>query len=179
MARSQWDLRFCLRRLTMIDVETMAEIRLGWLEKAIAGLDRLAVWRGRTVGPAHLVTGTTGEDAALFYLRRKGYTVVARRWKSSKKPGDIDLIAWHGPVLCFIEVKTRTAHGLAPAEFAVDSHKRRVLRQLARQYVLQLPQPDAPPVRFDTVSVYLVPNKEREFVHFEDAFGWRERREYF
>ena len=173
------DLRFWLRRLKMITVEVTAKIRLAFLEKTIAGLDRLAVWRGQPAGPAHLITGIAGEDAALFYLRRKRYTIVARRWKSSKRPGDIDLIAWNGPILCFIEVKTRTAHGLAPAEFAVDWHKRSVLRRLARQYVMQLPQPTAPPVRFDILSVYLVPNKEREFVHFEDAFGWRERREFF
>ena len=43
-------------------------------------------------------------------------------------------------MLCFIEVKTRTAHDMTPAEVAVDSHKRAVLRRLARRYVRQLPQ---------------------------------------
>jgi putative endonuclease len=173
------DLRFWLSRLRMIDVERIAGIRLAWLEKVIAGLDRWSRWRGRILGPAHLITGTMGEDAALFYLRQKGYTVVARRWKSGKRPGDIDLIAWQGPMLCFIEVKTRTAQDMTPAEVAVDWHKRIVLRRLARQYVRQLPQAEAPPVRFDIISVYLVPKQERKFVHFEDAFGWIERREDF
>jgi hypothetical protein len=31
-----------------------------------------------------------------------------------------------------------------------------------------------PPVRFDILSVYLIPHKEKEFVHFEGAFGWSE-----
>jgi putative endonuclease len=53
-----------------------------------------------------------------------------------------------------------------------------VLRKLARHYVRQLPTRDAPPIRFDILSVYLVPGKEREFVHFEAAFGWSERREW-
>jgi putative endonuclease len=61
---------------------------------------------------------------------------------------------------------------------AVDEHKRNVLRKLARHYVRQLPTRDAPPIRFDILSVYLVPGKEREFVHFEAAFGWSERREW-
>jgi putative endonuclease len=103
--------------------------------------------------------------------------VVARRWASGELPGDIDLIAWQGPMLCFVEVKTRTAHDATPAEVAVDSHKRTVLRRLARQYVRQLPQETAPPVRFDVLSVYLVPGKKQEFVHFESNFGWSERRE--
>jgi putative endonuclease len=99
---------------------------------------------------------------------------VARRWSSGEIPGDIDLIAWQGPFLCFIEVKTRTAHDIAPAEVAVDSHKRSTLRRLARQYVRQLPQLSAPPVRFDVLSVYLVPGKKQEFQLFAGAFGWSE-----
>jgi putative endonuclease len=113
--------------------------------------------------------------AALFYLRRKGYIVAARRWSPGDVAGDLDLIAWQGPILCFVEVKTRTAHDASPAEIAVDWHKRDVLRRLARRYIRQLPQQTAPPVRFDVVSVYLVPGKEAEFVHFEGAFGWSER----
>jgi putative endonuclease len=115
-----------------------------------------------------------GEDAAFFYLRRKGYTVVARRWSSGDLPGDVDLIAWNGSMLCFIEVKTRTAHDLTPAEAAVDRHKRANLRRLAHRYVRQLPQSVAPPIRFDVISVYLVAGQEREFVHFEGSFNWNE-----
>jgi putative endonuclease len=104
--------------------------------------------------------------------------MVARRWSSGYQRGDLDLIAWQGPLLCFIEVKTRTAHDMAAAEVAVDEHKRNVLRKLARHYVRQLPTRESPPVRFDILSVYLVPGKEKEFVHFESAFGWTERREW-
>lgn len=148
-----------------------------FLERALAGLDGIAKWRKRASElPVHLIVGLEGEDAAYFYLRRKGYTVVARRWTSGNLRGDVDLIAWQGPLLCIVEVKTRSAHDLAPAEAAVDSHKRHMLRRLARQYVRQLPQETAPQVRFDLVSVYLVPGHEREFNHFENAFGWDENR---
>ena len=57
----------------------------------------LAARRGRAAAcPAHLVTGIEGENAAFFYLRRKGYMVVARRWSAGNVPGDLDLIAWQG-----------------------------------------------------------------------------------
>lgn len=69
----------------------------------------------------HLATGKQGEDAGYFYLWRKGYTVVARRWSPGHQPGDLDLIAWQGELLCVMEVKTRTAHDMTPAEVAVDS----------------------------------------------------------
>jgi putative endonuclease len=157
-------------------MEWLEQVRIGWLERALVGLRWVAKRRGRPASlPAHLATGIDGENAAFFFLRRKGYTVVARRWSSGNLPGDLDLIAWQGPMLCFIEVKTRTAHDIAPAEIAVDSHKRHVLRRLARQYVRQLPQETAPPVRFDVLSVYLVPGQKKEFHHFEGSFDWSEQ----
>lgn len=139
-------------------------------ERALTGLDTLARARGRAARMAtHLAVGLEGEDAAFFHLLRNGYTVVARRWSSGDAPGDLDLIAWKDDVLCFIEVKTRTARDLTPAEAAVDDHKRATLRRLARRYIRQLPRaPSA--VRFDVMSVYLVPGAAREITHFEGAF---------
>jgi len=155
------------------------QIRIRCEERALAGLAWAARQRGRSDAlPAHLTTGIDGETAALFHLRRKGYAVAARRWSSGDLPGDIDLVAWQGPLLCIVEVKTRTTRDESPAEIAVDSHKRNTLRRLARQYVRQLPQETAPPVRFDVVSVYLVSGKKTEFQHFEGAFGWSEREDY-
>jgi putative endonuclease len=152
-----------------------SEIRAECLKRTLAGLDSLAARRGRVPGlPAHLLTGIEGEDAACLALLREGYTVVARRWSAGNRPGDLDLIAWQGAMLCFFEVKTRTAHDLNPAEATIDLHKRNVLRRLARQYVRQLPGGPAPQARFDVISVYLQPGKAPEFVHFESAFGWRE-----
>jgi putative endonuclease len=152
--------------------------RIDWLEHAISGMKWAARRSGPASSPAHLTTGIEGEDAAFFYLGRRGYTVVARRWSSGYQRGDLDLIAWQGPLLCFIEVKTRTAHDMAAAEVAVDSSKRSTLRKLARHYLRQLPMNTSPPVRFDVLSVYLEAGKEKEFVHFEGAFGWSERRDY-
>jgi putative endonuclease len=68
------------------------QLRIGLLERGLAGLDRLARHREAEM-PAHLQVGISGEDAAFFYLRRKGYTVVARRWSAGNIPGDVD----HGP----------------------------------------------------------------------------------
>jgi putative endonuclease len=156
----------------------IAQTRVGFLERSLAGLGRVAKLRGNLgKPPAHLATGIEGENAAFFFLMRKGYVVVARRWSSGTVPGDLDLIAWQGSLLCIVEVKTRTAHDIAAAEVSVDSHKRNTLRRLARQYVRQLPQESAPPVRFDVISVYLVPGKKNEFVHFEASFDWSEQRE--
>jgi putative endonuclease len=166
--------RICVNGLVGRQLSAMGtrQITAALLERGIAGLDWIARRRNAPELPLHLQTGLAGEDAAFFELRRKGYTVVARRWSAGNLPGDLDLIAWHGSILCFVEVKTRTAHDMSPAESAVDRHKQHVLRRLARAYLRQLPQAEAPPVRFDVMSVYLVPGEKRKIVHFENAFGW-------
>ena len=156
----------------------LARVRIDLMERALDGLQRVARKRGALSGqPEHLITGINGERAAYFHLRRNGYVVVARRWSGGDVPGDIDLIAWQGPMLCFVEVKTRTAHDITPAEVAIDTHKRKILRRLARRYVRQLPRETAPPVRFDVISVYLIPGEQKEIQHFENAFGWSDWRD--
>lgn len=130
-----------------------------------------AAARRRPPEPSHLATGRRGELAAFFYLRRRGYIVVARGWRSGRLRGDLDLIAWEGDTLCFIEVKTRTTHDVATAEAAVDEDKRRVLRCLARSYMRQL-QAKGIPVRFDILSIYFEKEKGAEFELFRGAFDW-------
>jgi putative endonuclease len=127
--------------------------------------------RRRQSGPAHLATGRRGELAAFFYLRRQGYIVVARSWRSGHLRGDIDLIAWNGDTLCFIEVKTRTTREVATAEAAVDEDKRRTLRRLARSYLRQLPNREIS-ARFDILSIYFEKEKAAEFELFRGAFDW-------
>jgi putative endonuclease len=125
--------------------------------------------------PAHLLTGERGEDAAYFHLRRLGYTIVARRWRTERLAGDLDLVAWDGPTLVIFEVKTRTAaareEAFAPAETAVDPHKQQVLRKMASAYLRQFPTPARGNIglRFDILSVYQIPSG-LEFEHIRNAF---------
>src|SRR5437868_6338146 len=91
--RKPWHRRLSIRALSF-DAQ----------EWAMERLDRLP----RLQLAPHLETGLLGERAALFELGRRGYLVVARRWISIRHRGDLDLIAWQGDCLCFIEVKTRT-----------------------------------------------------------------------
>ncbi|HEY4355677.1 MAG TPA: YraN family protein [Acidobacteriaceae bacterium] len=121
--------------------------------------------------PQHLLTGERGEDLAFFYLRSKGYTVVARRWRSERLRGDLDLVAWDGDTLVIIEVKTRTARDFVPADVAVDDGKQRMLRRMGAAYVRQFPERhrERVQVRFDVLSVYAI-GETTEFEHFSNAF---------
>lgn len=136
---------------------------------------RRAIASGASPRPAHLLTGERGEDAAFFHLRALGYTIVARRWRTERLRGDLDLVAWDGDTLVIFEVKTRTARDLAPAEAEVDRDKQQVLRRMAAAYLRQLPEAHRAgvPLRFDVVSVYLLSRDARtdaEIEHFRDAF---------
>ena len=142
-------------------------------EWGLERMDRLRAGRAMATAP-HLMTGLRGERAALFELRRRGVVVVARRWTSTRMRGDVDLIGWDGDRLCFIEVKTRTARDMTPAESAVDEDKRNMVRGLARAYLRTFPEAERGtiPVRFDVVSVYALEGAT-EFDVFQGAFGWR------
>jgi putative endonuclease len=119
--------------------------------------------------PPHQRTGRRGEEAAYFYLRRVGYVMVARNFRSSRRRGEIDLIGWDKSVLCFIEVKTRTTHDVKPAEAAVDRDKQRGLAVVADEYLRYV----APSCRwrFDVVTVYYERQSSQPLIElFRNAF---------
>lgn len=123
---------------------------------ALRVLDHIPV-KSQTEMPEHLRTGKRGEEDAYFYLRRKGYVIIARNYRTARHHGEIDLIGWDKDVLCFIEVKTRTTRDVKPAEAAVDRKKRHDLRIVIRDYLRTLPRrrfPDPPHWRFDVITVY-------------------------
>jgi putative endonuclease len=142
--------------------------RLNLFEAIVNTCERAAA---RKREAPHLITGQRGEQAAFFYLRRQGFIVTARGWRSGQARGDLDLVAWEGDVICFVEVKTRTTRAVATAEASVDEDKRRTLRRLARHYLRQLPKQEMP-VRFDILSIYFEAGKTAEFEMFRGAFGW-------
>jgi putative endonuclease len=131
--------------------------RGGATQIALHLLDRLAPRASAKEVPAHLRTGRRGDEEAYFYLRRHGYVMIARNYRTARHHGEIDLIGWDKNVLCFIEVKTRTTRDVKPAEAAVDRKKRHDLRIVIRDYLRSLPAklfPRLPQWRFDVITVY-------------------------
>ncbi len=111
--------------------------------------------------------GARGEDLAHRFLQRRGYTVVARNWRTPRGHREVDLIAWQGETLVFVEVKTRRREEYLPVERAVDGQKRENLKRAAISYVLRARIPWEQ-VRFDVISVVLEP--ELLIRHTPDAF---------
>src|SRR5579863_4440656 len=125
----------------------------GFTRAIIRGLDWLALnTLPADKRPIHQRTGARGEEDAYFHLRKAGYAMVARNFRSPRCRGEIDLIGWDADVLCFIEVKTRTSREVKSAAASVDRHKRRELAEVAREYRRLLPP--SCQWRIDIVSVY-------------------------
>lgn len=137
----------------------------------VRGLDVLArAVLPAPVSPASAQTGHRGEEEAYFYLRKLGYTIVARNWRSPRRRGEFDLVGWEKDVLCFVEVKTRTTRDVKPAEAAVDREKQEELRGMAREYLRRL-QP-LPTARFDVLSIYLEKGRpSADITLFKNAFA--------
>jgi putative endonuclease len=89
-----------------------------------------------------VLLGQRGEQFAAAYLEQLGYLLVAanfslpvgRNLKGATINAEIDLIAYDGPTLCFIEVKTRSSDWYAPPQVNVDLRKRRQVTRAAQAY---------------------------------------------
>ena len=106
------------------------------LERFLDRLDRIAARRRRE--PSHLVRATRRARGD-FSSAAAGVRGDGAGMAHAKAHGDLDLVAWDNDVLCFVEVKTRTTRAVAPAEAAVDTDKKRMLRKMAHHYLRQLP----------------------------------------
>lgn len=100
--------------------------------------------------------GEKGEDIACIFLKKKGYKVKEKNFRS--KYGELDIIADDAGTLCFVEVKSRsrTDHG-RPEEF-VDSRKQQKLIKTALTYISKN-RIEGRDMRFDIVSVDLNSSK--------------------
>jgi len=117
--------------------------------------------------PIDLARGRHGEDLAHRFLRRQGYTIVARNFRPRNGAGEIDLVAWESDYLVFVEVKARATDQFGTPDRAVDSEKQGYLERAAREYARRA-EAEWEHVRFDIVSILLTEPPEVELLR--DAF---------
>jgi putative endonuclease len=96
--------------------------------------------------------GQDGEQIALEFLQHQGYRIEARNYRV--RQGEVDIIAWDGATLVFVEVKTKSNAGFGHPEEMVDARKQRTLAQVAMVYVQQK-QVESTALRFDVIAVRL------------------------
>ena len=97
---------------------------------------------------SRVIFGKTGEDLAVRELERRGYAIVARRYR--RRGGELDIIARDGPTLVFVEVKARSSSEFGGAVHAVDRRKQARLVRVAAHYLAQHRLANQP-CRFDVI----------------------------
>jgi putative endonuclease len=110
--------------------------------------------------------GSKGEDLAIKFLKKQGYTILKRNYKTPL--GEVDIIAREGNTLVFIEVKTRTDLSFGYPFESVNERKKHKLKNLALLYMKQ--QGKEVSVRFDVLSIFYTDKGREQIEHLRDAF---------
>jgi putative endonuclease len=109
--------------------------------------------------------GRESELLGIEYLRSLGYRVVASSYRT--EDGEVDVIAWDGEVLAFVEVKSLSGGG--SPEDAVGTRKRERIIRAAKTYIAKRRLHEKP-CRFDILAVTRRRGSEPEFRLLRDAF---------
>ena len=113
-----------------------------------------------------IALGKAGEELAADFLKKQGYKILARNYKT--RLGEIDIVAKHKDTLCFIEVKTRRSVKFGLPQEAVSWRKQGQISKAALIFLKEKNLLDKK-ARFDIVSV-LNSDKGSEFNLIKDAF---------
>lgn len=111
--------------------------------------------------------GELGEQVAERWLRRRGWVVRARRWRSGRR--DLDLVVAQGATVAFVEVKARRRNDFGGPVEAVGWRKRRELQRSALCWIDQHGTPGTV-YRFDVIGVLMAGATVR-VRHVADAFA--------
>jgi putative endonuclease len=94
--------------------------------------------------------GKLGEETAIGELERRGYAILARRYRT--RAGEIDIVARDGETTVFVEVKARATDEFGTAAEAVTRWKQQRLARMATDYLARNDL-TRHPCRFDVVAI--------------------------
>ncbi len=113
----------------------------------------------------HNELGKLGEELAIEFLQKKGYSILETNWTFQK--AEIDIIAQKDNILAVVEVKTRSSVDFGLPQDFVNPKKMQLLVKAANEYVVQNDLDVE--VRFDIIAIH----KEKQkfnIEHIEEAF---------
>ena len=112
--------------------------------------------------------GIYGENLATEALASRGYAITERRYRT--RYGEIDIVAWDGPTIVFVEVRFKSAGEFGTAADSVTLRKQRKVIRMAVEYLTMRGLYDRCPVRFDVVAIDEQPSGEPRITLYRDAF---------
>ena len=114
------------------------------------------------------LTGDKGENFACNLLKKKGFSIVERNFRTNL--GEIDIIAREKDVLIFVEVKTRSSKKFGEPQEAVKYKKQQTIKKVAMCYLKEKNLVDKVSVRFDCLAILGTDERDFEAEHIENAF---------
>ena len=127
-------------------------------------------WLGAMTDDPRQYLGKLGENLACEELERRGYAILARRYRT--RFGEIAIVARDGETTVFVEVKARAGDEFGGAAAAVTASKQRRITYMAIDYLSRHRLHDRP-CRFDVVTIDVVDGRPRVEVYphaFESAY---------
>ena len=113
----------------------------------------------------HNDLGEKGEELAIEYLQKNGYSIVEKNYRYQK--AEVDIIAQKENVLVIVEVKTRSTNYFGNPQDFVNPKKIKLLVSAIDNYVIENDLDIE--IRFDIIAV--LKNKENYKIHhIKDAF---------
>jgi len=114
--------------------------------------------------------GKQGEDLAAQELRRRGYAILARRYRT--RFGEIDIVAEDAGAVIFVEVKARKTAQFGSAADCVPSWKQRRVAAMALDYLARTDRLEHPS-RFDVVAIDGIGTSKMTVQVIQNAFSSR------
>ncbi|MDR2116906.1 MAG: YraN family protein [Planctomycetaceae bacterium] len=109
-----------------------------------------------------------GEEEAVLLLREKGYVILQQNIRIPE--GELDIVARHGSVLVFLEVKTRRKQKFGEPAETVNEAKRQRQIIIAQQF-MSICHITNIPYRFDIISIFWDSDAPPNIQHLENAFS--------
>lgn len=116
--------------------------------------------------PVSAVVGRRGEREAEKLLKKKGYMILARNWRSGRD--EIDIICLQGKAVVFVEVRTRKVGALVSGYDSINRRKREALKRVCHAYFGKM-KPRPITLRFDVVEVEHDEGAITQVRHFADV----------
>jgi putative endonuclease len=111
--------------------------------------------------------GQPGEQMAVGYLQQQGYRIQQQNYRC--RHGEIDIIAWDGPTLVFVEVKSKRQTAFGSPQAMVGQRKQHKIIRVAMVYVQQHRLQNVA-LRFDVVAITYLPGTPPAVTHVLAAF---------
>ena len=124
---------------------------------------------------ARINSGKKGEDLALSFLKKQGYSIIAKNYKT--RLGEIDIIGKDKSCVSFVEVRSTNSRVFEAPEHTIDRRKQRQIAKAALSYIKRYSLEDKD-CRFDVVCIGGVDSVSPNIRLIKNAFDLDPRYRY-